>query len=388
MIGISRLVVDYEHGTMTVVMADGYEVTATSTTVPATPLKRATCDLGQRELTLTLPDDALVTVELGSMNTGDEPPPDRPVVYLDQLHWVSLSQCLHAPDRIDAGLREAGQALIALAREERLILPLSAAHLSEAPVGGHQRRDLVTTMLELSRGWQMRSPIAVRQSELCAAFAGTPGPVDGVITLDPGTLFSDPGSGVAPPADFPPDWQEMHARLTGVTALYSAAIEEDSDRSDSRRIAETWAKPHQALATYHRDNKTSKEHVRINTRAYLFGDLRTEIAEAALAVGLDQATLSAWVLAGSAEELQRMPFLGRVHEVLYQRLRNADDHWGPNDLADMHFLPCAAGYTAVLVAEKKTADHLRRAANEVTPGAHVCPRLVDAVEHLRRLGLT
>ena len=53
-----------------------------------------------------------------------------------------------------------------------------------------------------------------------------------------------------------------------------------------------------------------------------------------------------------------MPYIGRVEELVYHRLRNAAAGWERNDLNDVHFLCCAAGYADVVVCEKETADHL------------------------------
>lgn len=39
-----------------------------------------------------------------------------------------------------------------------------------------------------------------------------------------------------------------------------------------------------------------------------------------------------------------MPYLSRLSEITRSRLSNADERWEANDLNDMHFLACAAGY--------------------------------------------
>ena len=83
-----------------------------------------------------------------------------------------------------------------------------------------------------------------------------------------------------------------------------------------------------------------------------------------------------------------MPYVGRLHEVLYHRLRNADDRWERKDLIDMNFLCCAAGYADIVVGEKQTSEYLRRATSRCVPGAVVCRRLPEAVEALRRLGIS
>jgi hypothetical protein len=80
-----------------------------------------------------------------------------------------------------------------------------------------------------------------------------------------------------------------------------------------------------------------------------------------------------------------MPYLGRHHEVIHQRLSNADDRWEANDLTDINYLACAAGYADVVLAEKKSSEYLKRVRDRAPRGAFVCRRLVEAVAHLEAL---
>ncbi len=79
--------------------------------------------------------------------------------------------------------------LIVMARERAVILPLSSAHLVEAPTRGHRRHHLITTMLELSHGWQMVNPVKVRRQELDAVLRGSAAAAEGVFSLEPGAMF-------------------------------------------------------------------------------------------------------------------------------------------------------------------------------------------------------
>ena len=149
-------------------------------------------------------------------------------------------------------------------------------------------------------------------------------------------------------------------------------------------MAERWAQLHHELAIHMREHKTPKEHVRLNARARFLSDMAQEIAGAAGDAGLDQAGLAQWLAADALEEeLARMPCLGRQYEVIHQRLSNADDHWEANDLTDVNFLACAAGYADVVVGEKKISEYLKRVTPKVTEGAFVCRHLSDAVEWLQ-----
>lgn len=59
-----------------------------------------------------------------------------------------------------------------------------------------------------------------------------------------------------------------------------------------------------------------------------------------------------------------MPCVARLGEVLYLRLRNADEKWEAKDLNDMNFLCAAADYADATVGKKKTIEYLRRRLND------------------------
>ena len=128
----------------------------------------------------------------------------RPVLYLDQNIWSTLFRRIHDADRIDnADEADAAEQLIDLALNRRVIVPYSAAHMSETTqwADRDQRYRLALTILQLSGGWQMRDALEVRCRELWAhlalryrAYCVLPRPV---FTLEPDTIHSgirrDPG---------------------------------------------------------------------------------------------------------------------------------------------------------------------------------------------------
>jgi len=97
---------------------------------------------------------------------------DRPVVYLDQNHWIELARTQVGSTRISREKAAACRRLIDLADRRKIILPISGAHLvvETAKTDGRQRADLARVMLSLSSGWQMRSPLWVRHQELICFF--------------------------------------------------------------------------------------------------------------------------------------------------------------------------------------------------------------------------
>jgi hypothetical protein len=376
---------DYERRVHRVELTDGVEHEqpfSERMSALAIDVRRVSFAVAERELTVTLPAGDDVVIEIGG--PGDDlSPPGRPVVYLDQNYWVLLSQARWAPQKIvRPSDREAATTLIRLADERAILLPLAAAHLTEAPTGGPRRRHVVITMLSLSRGWQMRSPLHLRRRELRAALAGEEIPAQGVFTLEPEALFATPPGPVKTPSDFPADAQELHRRLTAVSAFCSALIEDEPRSPEGRRLAQKWASGHHRLAEFMGQRRMGPEHSRINALACMLADLERELTTVASELNLDQERFSEWLEDTFERELARLPYLGRVYELVYRRLRDANKAWKINDLNDVQFLCCAAGYADLLVAENRTTHDLQQIAPRVPDGAILCNSLPEAVDRL------
>ena len=94
---------------------------------------------------------------------------ERLVIYLDQKDWSLLAKAIHEPCSVEAHAdRVSADRLITLARQDRVILPMSFGHMGETSkwTNADSRYHLALTVIELSRGWQLRHPIDVRQFEL------------------------------------------------------------------------------------------------------------------------------------------------------------------------------------------------------------------------------
>ena len=154
-------------------------------------------------------------------------------MYLDQLHWVTLAQHLWAPEQVAERNREAAAELIALARSRRILLPFSSAHMTEAATTwGRRRHDFVLTVFSLSGGWQMTSPFRVRAEELRRSLSGLEPVVADVFTLEPDSIFTERTQIPSAPVDFPALFQEVHRRLTAVSALFASMV--DDERANPR----------------------------------------------------------------------------------------------------------------------------------------------------------
>jgi hypothetical protein len=383
-----RLVVDHENGRMTVERADGtLVVRPMRMRAPAgtVEIRRSDYDIAARELVLTLPAGDHVTIEVGAPGDGDRPGRDRPVVYLDQNHWVALARCIYNPAaQPTPEVNDAASVIIGLARSGDIILPLSSAHLFEtARKDGRQRRQLATTMLSLSRGWQMRNPLAVRRAELSAAMRCEAPLAADVITLAPDVVFASGAGGPVAPSDFGESWRSLYQRIVSISAIYAVMIEDErEDLPQARDLAARWAGVHDQLARHFRADQASKDEIEAISFQFLLADLQDEIVRAAQQAGITPARYVAWLEQSAENAIAQMPHLGRLRHLVLLKLRNADEKWEPNDLADTHFLTCAAGYADLVVGERKHINLLRRTMREVPDGAQLERTLVNAVAWL------
>jgi hypothetical protein len=389
---VTSVEIDFEHRLATIELSDGRRETFAmpeALAAAGAPFLRSRFDFTSNTLSFTVASGDVLIVEVGVAGAADGPPPGRPVVYLDQLHWVSLAKQRHAPEKLNEATADAATALIQLADAQRILLPLSAGHLTEmAHLEGRWREHLGLTLMALSRGWQMRNPVAVRKTEFLRSMRGDSPRTPGVFTLQPEVLFVA-SQRSEPATDLPPPFDDLLPRLTWASALHATVLDDEAiDMREGHEAAERWAAGFPALAHYMREHKTSAEHARINTRARLIADLGDETALAAQRAGLSPDQYSLWLTEELPNRLREMPYVGRLHEVLYHRLRNSNDKWERNDLIDMNFLCCAAGYADIVVGEKHTSQYLRRAESMSAPGAIVCRTLQEAIDALRRIGIS
>lgn len=234
----------------------------------------------------------------------------------------------------------------------------------------------------------MRSPIWVRFAEYVASMRGRDPIAAEVFTLEPGVLFADgPTRPTAPPGT-PVALEEVFVRVVAAAAVYSSMLDDEPfDMSEGRQSAERWAAGFSGLATWMRENRTPERDARTNARARLIADQAPELARAASSAGISPERFPMWLEHDFPNDLGRMPYVGRLAEVLYLRLRNADEKWEANDLNDMNYLCCAAGYAELTVGERKTVGYLRRAELRVRPGSLLCRNLAEGVEALASRGI-
>jgi hypothetical protein len=176
-------------------------------------------DFGGRHVVFKTRHGDRIVVELPN---GDhlEPVGNRPVIYLDQNHSSAISKARYEPERLPEDERAAAEKLYVLARDQAVIVPLSAGHVAETCQWADRERryHLAVTILELSRGWQMRDVLHLRRGELQRALAlwrGLPPPLSPApVTLEPGAVFGGRPTVVSPRSNSPLTYRLWQLRST------------------------------------------------------------------------------------------------------------------------------------------------------------------------------
>lgn len=245
-------------------------------------------------------------------------------------------------------------------------------------------------MTRLSRGWQMRSPLALRRVELPYALSSDLAlnrdeVRAGLFTLDPNALW---GTDLATPdfaAELGDEVGGLITRLTVACSLFEVLLGRDSDYStEGHAKAAEWAASFEALAQEIRKNPAAKRYRRDVSRMRLIGDIQQDLAASAARVGMTPEEFHEWLDKDAEDGIAKLPALARIRELFDLRLANADDKWEKNDLNDVLYLASAAAYADIVVGEKKFTNLLARCTN-VPAGARLYRRLEDALPHIESL---
>lgn len=345
-------------------------------------------------------DGLLVTTRAGDDIVFELPKPSsgeqlagRLVVYLDQNQWRAVYNARHEPAKVANEDRDAAQQLVEWVQQRKIVLPASSGHYYETTKWSDntKRYGVGLTVLQLSRGWQMRDPLQVRRNELYDAvgrrFAKAPRSWNApVFTLMPDVIHGPRRSGgpYVAPADFPPEVAFQHHALTSATALLDVML--DAERIEPGPDG-GWALANQQFSDWLDGEDRTPQQKRKSIDALLLSDLRTEVAEEAHAAGVTLEQFQDWFPKQSIEDMGGLLALGMFRDMLHERHLNKGTTWRPNDLTDMVYLSCAAGYADFVVCERHMGDVLRRGVKRLSRPTLVFRRLRDAVPVIgERLG--
>ena len=354
-------------GLMRVVMSDGSSVSERMSKPPfasSSAIAVATVALHRRGVQLLTVHGDQIWMELPDLGEM-APHGDRPTVYLDQNHWSTLSFALHEPNRVsNSDELAAAQALIALAQQREILLPISAGHMSEtckqADHSERYRRGL--TMAQLSAGWQFADPIAIRSVELARSlgsrYHGVSMQVPAAVTLESGAIFvGDPSMMQTTVGEFTGPFQFALHAARSVVALVDVLLDADNVPVEANS---GWARKFEEFADFLAGDPTEREMKRQRTNLMFLVDLKNELARAAGHASVTPEQLSDWVMVHSNADVAEMPALGLYREVMHEKLCNTTLRWETNDLTDMIYLTAATGYCDHVVGERSHVSHIRQ----------------------------
>ncbi len=311
----------------------------------------------------------------------------RPSIYLDQNHWSTLTNSIHAPERVrDADELVAARRLIELTLTKRVVLPMSSAHMSETckQADGDERYRRALTISQLSAGWQLRDPLALRRFELRQALTIryrhcclVPSPA---VTLEPNAVHSGRESDLDDVAtDLPPEARWAVHAIRCIGGIVDTMLDAEHLPMPGAR---GWVDELQRFASFLRDNPTGKELKRRRTHAKFIVDLGRELPEEACRAGVTPEQMSDWTLNHSEEDLPGMPALGLFREILHEKLCDAQLRWFDNDLVDMMYLSAGAAYCDHFAGERTHTSHIANGLRRLGLSKPVHRSLRSLVEHL------
>jgi hypothetical protein len=362
---------DWAHGTCRFVRSDGKEAVFSDNPFPrfSDVFVKSTYFMEMNRIVLETERGDLLGAELPTLESMS-PRNGRPVIYLDQKDWSSLANAIHGRNRLALAERQAADGLIELARARKIILPMSSAHMAETCkwTDSTRRYQLALTISQLSCGWQMQDPLTVRRSEfgrsLRNRYVRGQGPTwPDVFTLAPNAIHSSRASDrrfVAP--DLPADLQLAADSMSSLSSYFSVMLDKDHIQQGK---SPGWVEKFQFITDWLAGQGHNGQQKRRSTDVYFLDDARKEIAEEAREAGLTVQQLQDWIHGPWKDDVAQMPCVGMFREVLHEKQVNGGTAWKANDLTDLMYLTCAAGYADYVVAERSAISQMKQASKRL-----------------------
>ncbi|MEV6361345.1 hypothetical protein [Nocardia asteroides] len=335
--------------------------------------------------TTTTRNDLILTE---GFNPASPPPLNgRPSVYLDQNKWRTVADVLHTPAGVEnLSERHAAQHLIDLAKDGKIVLPLSTGHLIEtAGLHGARRYEIGVAMAHLAGGWQIRNPLDLWRHEVDRSIRQCLDRSESVpalhpIVTEPGALFGRNSSlGIT---DQTPDQETFMAMLTMPMVILDMLI--DPERIPKNPI-EKWVTHHAAItAQIHAEHLPKEKRRRLARRRYWNENIGYyTTAYRRLTNSTDFPLLNDAEL---AKLFADSPMVGLMSELFIRRFIDHLSKWKRNDLIDIFHLSSAAGYANYVCAETYTGTQLRDAQRTLGRPETVFTTLNELVTTIRNDG--
>ena len=311
------------------------------------------------------------------------------MVYLDQKDWSLLANVLYESEKVgSANERDAAAQLIALARDRKIILPMSLGHMGETAkwTNTEGRYRLGLTVTQLSRGWQMRYPLDVRQYELRQSLAtrirhDPLAPLD-IFTLQPcAAEFGSTSKGdLESHAGVPPVLRYPIEAMTCISSYFDAVLDSEAVPINPTSV---WVSANQDFTTWLAKDSTNAYQKRKSIVNHLRADLELEVLHAVYESGITSAELEIWRASYFDDDMRDMASLGLFSEIYQDKHLNSGTVWHDNDLIDMMYLSCAAGYADFIVGERSLVSYARQAARRLGRPVKIYPRISELLVALK-----
>lgn len=368
--GVSLILVEinWQTGVCRFVRSDGKEAF-----IPDAALSRARSEVIVKSTYFMLANRIMLETDRGDVIGAElptlqshSPVNGRQVIYLDQKDWSTLANAIHNPGRIaSVAEREAAETLIELVLAKKVILPLSSAHMAETCKwsDNERRYRLALTIAQLSGGWQLQDPLTVRRSELQRSLEKRYS--DKIRALEPEVFTLAPNaihSSRTGPKDWgedplPKDMQLAADAMTSISSHLSVMLGREPVQQGE---TPQWVEKFQFITDWLAGQERGSHGKRMNTDVYFLDDVRKEVALAAQAARLNVDQLHLWIHGGWRDDLVQMPCLGLYREVLHEKQLNGGTAWKGNDLTDLIYLTCAAGYADHIVGERSAISQMKQ----------------------------
>jgi hypothetical protein len=392
--GIASIVLDRATATATIITFDGRTESfpVSSPFDPISLIVKSTHVPNASILSLETDRGDTIVAELPTL---EDPAPrsNRPVVYLDQNHWSLLANALYQPTKAGSAIeRDAAEQLISLARERMIILPMSFGHMGETArwTNTERRYRLALTVTELSRGWQMRYPLDIRGFELRQSLATRikhdPMPPLDMFTLE--ACAAQPVSTVehlyGTRAGLLPEMAYVVDALTCISSYFDSTLSSEAVQPNP---IPGCASENQEFTTWLSREPKNSPQKRGSIKGRFLADLRLEMIQAALESGITSEELGMWLDLYFDVDVRAMGSLGLFNEVYQDKHLNPETVWRSNDLSDMMYLTCAAGYADFVVGERSLVSHIKQSAKRLQRTISIYPRISDLVVALKSTGI-
>jgi hypothetical protein len=312
----------------------------------------------------------------------------RPTIYLDQNHWRTVADA-HAGEGDPANPEiAAALELAALANDGRVIVPISSAHVREtAPLYGDRRYKIGVAMARLAGGWQLRNPTHVWRNEMLRMICGElgrPVPAEAglpVITLEPHALLDDD---VAPWKMDASDTKLFLLALSSPSIILELLLDPESQVATP---ITDWVQKNQSITDFLAQSSFTKAERRRGAYGAAWHDASTPLQAAMLAYGIPFLDIEHLISADIPRLLSKEPMTRYFAHLSVLRHIDATSRWHANDLTDMLFLSCAAGYATYVVAEHRTGSQLQQAQRTFGERDSVHRSLVSLMQAIRDDGV-